>query len=263
MSEYPMQGKYLNMDVRITKTAACISGSLHKFFNAYLEDEEQNYNDFDYSDNINVIDELSQYLEINPERTKVTNLEFGFNIVVSTDPQRIIDRNVLLYRHSSHSKNLKFSGKGDFKEFEMTDYCMKVYNKSKQYRTKQHILRIEIKILMKRILERFGIYTINDLKDKEKIRKLFGFFVQQYKHILVIDDYNNNDSIPISVKNKLNKYTNPLYWHNNFNNKPDRIRQTHIREFEKLIKRHKLNSLNIELLQKLNSKFEELLRDNK
>ncbi len=259
MSEYPMQGKYLNMDIRITKTTAYINGSLHKFFNNYINGEDQNYNDFDYLDNVNVIDEIVQYLEIDPGKTKVTNLEFGFNIQLNKDPQKIIDRNVLMYRHSSHSKNLKFSGRGDFKEYEMTDYSVKVYNKSKQYKTKNHIMRIEVKILMKRILERFGVFTLDDLKDKIKIKRLFSFFLTQFNNLLIIDDFNDNHSIPISVKNKLNRYTNPIYWKTNFDYKPDRIRKMHVNQLNKLIKKYKLDSLRNELLLKIIAKYDELL----
>lgn len=258
MSDYPMHGKYFNMDVRIAKTMACVSGSLHKFFNLYLDGDEHNHNDFDYTDNINVIDEIAQYLEINPEQTKVTNLEFGFNILVDKDPKYIIDQNVLMYRLSSHSKNLKFSGKGDLKEFEMTDYRIKVYNKSKQYKINNHILRIEIKISMKRILERFGIYTINDLKDKSKLLTLFAFFLKQVQNLLIIDNFNDNHRIPTKIKDKLNKYTNPTYWETNFLNKPDHIRIMHIRELKKLIVKYNLGSLKEELIRKIRDKFIEL-----
>lgn len=133
VEEYPKIGKYLNLDVRITPKKCYVGGSIHKFFNQFIDGEEHNYNDFTYSDSANVIGHLCKDLEIQPERTKITNLEFGFNLEVDKDPQIIIDQNVLMFDFKTHNRNIKFKGNGDFKEFQRTDYLFKAYNKSKQY----------------------------------------------------------------------------------------------------------------------------------
>lgn len=259
IEDYPKRGQLVNLDVRITPTQAYIVGSIHKFFNQFLTGEEHNYNDFTYTDNVDVIDYICNYSGIKPEQTKITNLEFGFNLEVDEDPQIIVDRNVLLFDFKSHNRNKKYKGKGDFKEFQRTDYLFKVYNKSKQYGTQNHILRLELKITSSRILERFGIFNLNDLKDKSKIELLFRFFLQKFEKLLIIDDYNENRKIPERVKDKLNSYTNPVFWQTHFEGKSDSIKRMHLRNFQELIEKYKLDSVKKELGKKLGQKYEELI----
>lgn len=258
--DYPKKGKYHNLDVRITEKTASISGSLHKFFNSYLSDGKDihNYNSFDFNDLTNVIDELVNSLGFDIKKTKITNLEFGFNIPVDKDPKEILEKNVMFFNHKSHSRDLKFRGKGDLKDFQKTDYTLKVYNKSKQYNQNEYILRIEIKITMKRVLERFGIFNLDDLKDKEKLTLLFKFFLDKVNRLHIIDDFEGIEDMPKTVKEKLSKLTNSFYW-NKVLKKPKPFKNIHINEFEKIIKKYKLDTLKKEIILKINSKYASLI----
>jgi len=258
MMDYPQKGKLSNLNVCITPTSAYINGSLHKFYNCLSGKEEHNYNDFNYYDLVRTIDEMKNYSGLDSEQTKITNLEFGFNVLVDENPQGIIDKNVMMFNHKSPSKNLKFAGKGDYKEFQKTDYSIKIYNKSKQYNQWEYILRVEIKITMKRVLERFGIFNLNDLKDKEKLKALFEFFIEKIERVHIIDEFEHRADIPKKVKDILVKYTSPFYWKTIFN-KPQNIRDGYIREFEKFIKTYKLDTLKTKILDKIRHKFKELL----
>lgn len=257
--EYPKKGKFHNIDVVITSAGAYINGSLHKFYNSWETGEEHNYNDFYYCDLINVLNVLQANLGIDPKQTKITNLEFGFNIIVDKDAKDIIDKNVLLYNYESHSKNLKYGGKGDYKEFQKGDYSIKIYNKAKQYSQKEYILRVEVKIIKKRILERIGIFNLNDLTNKEKLISLYDFFIDKIKKLQIIDEFENSLNIPKKDKDKLIKFTSSFHW-NTIKSKSQNIRNHHIKEFGKLVKKFKLDSLRTNLLDKIQNKFIELLQ---
>ena len=140
---YPRKGKYFNLDVSITLNNAFVGGSLHKFNNMFLYNENQNHNDFNFCQIIESIKYLTDKFDIE-NKTSLTNLEFGFNIDIDKNPQEVLDYNVLMYKIKNHNRDDKFDGKGDYKEFKTTDYSIKIYNKSKQYTLKdKNIIRIE------------------------------------------------------------------------------------------------------------------------
>jgi len=259
MTEYPKTGKYFNMEARITEKQAFLKGSLHKFINMYLEDKEHNYNDFDLRDIKLVVDEIVNTLEIKPDETSITNLEFGFNIELDEDPQEIIDNRLLMNNFKNHSKDLKFRGRGNYKEFELTDYSIKVYNKSKQYQQDKYILRIEIKFTAKRKLNLLGIHTLSDLTNTEVLRNLFNFLMIQFDKLIIIDAFYDRKDISQTNKRRLTMFTNPNYW-KNIDTKQLHIKEKLIREYKSLIKKYNLDKTKNVLREKICNKFTQLMR---
>jgi hypothetical protein len=259
ITKYPKIGKYFNLDVRITEKKAYIQGSLHKFMNTYLDDQEHNYNDFDFRDIELVVENIAQEFSIDPQRTYITNLEFGMNIVLDNDPQELIAKRLLMFNFKNHNKDLKFRGKGDFKQYDKSDYSIKIYNKSKQYEQAQFILRVEVKFTMKRILRKLGVRTLADLTNVGVLHNLFDFLMQQFEKLVIVDDFYKREDIPIKDVTRLIMFTNPNYWMN-MSNKSPRIRERLIREYKRLIKRYKLNKTKNQLRDALCNKFFELMR---
>ncbi|RZJ51496.1 MAG: hypothetical protein EOO44_14550 [Flavobacterium sp.] len=259
VTDYPKIGKYLNLDVRITGQQAYIKGSLHKFMNAYVDNGEHNYNDFDFRDIELVIENIVQEFDIDPKVTSITNLEFGMNVILNHDPQELIDRKLLMFNFRNHNKDLKFRGKGDYKQFDMSDYSIKIYNKSKQYRQDKFILRVEVKFTMKRILQKLGIHNLADLTDTGVLQNLFGFLMQQFDKLVIVDDFYERGNISVKEKARITMFTNPNYWMN-MSNKPSRVRERLIREFKRLIRKHKLDVTKNSLRDALYNKFLELMR---
>ncbi len=257
--EYPKRGKYYNLDVVITEKGSYVNGSLHKFHNSMNRGEEQNYNDFNFEDLKEVIDNIENTLGINPESTKITNLEFGFNINTDLNPEDIINNNVMMFNHLSPNRDEKFRGHGDFKEFQKTDYSVKIYNKSKQYQREENILRVEVKIIKSRVLERFGLFNLNDLIDKEKMKLIFDFYIDKIKRLQIIDDFEHKEYISKKDKDKLIKFTSPFLW-KRILIKPSNIKTIYVNEFEKLIDKYNLRTTRTEILDKINKKFKQLLR---
>ncbi len=256
---YPKKGKYKNLDVSITLFNAFINGSLHKFNNLFLFDEDQNYNDFSFCQINEVIYYLTKKFNIE-NSTSLTNLEFGFNINTNKDPQEIIDYNVLMYKLKHHNRDDKYRGKGDFKEYKTTDFNIKVYSKSKQYNLKENKLRIELKITSKRYLQKLGIFKLEDLSEKEIIYRLYERFLNEINKLTIIDYFYALD-IPKIDKEDLIKFTNPNYWKNLKKVNSTKVVNRIKRDFNLLIKKYNLNETKNEITEKLKIKFNKLLNN--
>jgi hypothetical protein len=257
--EYPKRGKDLNLDISITRNQATILGSIHKYNNIVEDKGNQNFNDFTFCQIQQVIRELTEKYKIKND-TSITNLEFGFNLVVEKDPKLIIDTNLLMNNFKSPNKNLKFLGRGDYKEFQLTDYNIKFYNKSKQFKLGTHVLRIELKITRKRFLQKLDIYSLEDLMYNWTYVKLFEDFIDKFEGLIIVDEF-DADLIPEKDYNKLIKYTNPNYWISIKGKSPKVIYRLK-KDFNILLNKYDLLKTKNELREKLESKFIELLNSD-
>ncbi len=258
--EYPKKGSFYNINIRISKLFSKLVGSLHKLNNLMYRNENQNYNDFTYKELSSLLPYFIDKFDLE-DNNYITKLELGFNIKLDFDPQKFIDNNLLMYDYKSHNRNKVTNG--DFKEFFKSDYSLKIYNKSKQYKkkfdVKDHILRIELKITSKRKIQRFGINCLNDLLDKDKIQIVFQFLQKEF-HKLTIVDTTEFDKIPPKDLEKLNKYTNPNYWNRlKTENKSYKVIARLKKDFNLVLKKHQLDNLKIDLENKLIYKFQELI----
>ncbi|MNY20623.1 hypothetical protein D3C86_1541120 [compost metagenome] len=189
--------------------------------------------------------------------TSITNLEFGFNLAVDKDPKLIIDTNLLMNNYKSPNKNLKFLGRGNYKEFQLSDYCIKIYDKRKQYRLNSNVLRVELKITRKRFLQKLDIYSLEDLMYNWTYVKLFEEFIAKFVGLIIVDEF-DADLVPEKDYNKLIKYTNPNYWIGIKGKSPKVISRLK-KDFNFLLNKYDLLKTMNELREKLNTKFEELL----
>jgi ferredoxin-fold anticodon binding domain-containing protein len=257
LMEYPKKGKVLNLEVNITPLSASIIGSIHKYKNLLEDNGNQNYDDFNFCQIQETIGGLIKKFNIQRD-TKLTNLEFGFNIAVSKDPQIIMDNNVLMNNFKAPNRNEKFNGKGDYKEFKLTDYRIKIYNKSKQFNIEANVLRVELKIVKKRLLNSLGIHCLEDLLDKEALRSLFKLFIEHFEGINIVD-YFEQEKVPEKDRNKLNRYMSPIYWIRIKSEKSPKQISGLKTDFTNLLNKYKLLKMKNEIREKLNAKFIELL----
>lgn len=214
IQEFPKSGRFHNMEAKLTEKSSYIKGSLHKMYNSHYGLGMQNYNDFSFCQAKESIELLCSNLCVNPEFTKITNLEFGFNIRLPYDPKIFIENSLLMFDFEDHTINEKFNGKGNYKEFKKSDYSIKIYNKSKQYDCKDYILRVEIKIIKKRILEKMSIYSLSDLLETSAFYSLIEFLRERFDKLLIIDSLAMKKALKANQINMLKNYTNPHYWLN-------------------------------------------------
>ena len=257
---YPKRGKDLNLEINICEKSTTISGSLHKYHNEKAQKGSQNFNDFYFSQIDEQIRDLIKKYQIE-NSTSITNLEFGFNLAVEKDPQIILDSNILMNNFKAPNKNLKFSGKGDLKEFQMTGYSIKIYNKSKICNLDANILRLELKITLKRFLHHLGIYKLEDLLNKEAYLRLFEALRSKIEGLIIIDEFQSKIMLETD-KDKLNKYSNPNYWINLKSTKSPKQIYRLKKDFDTLLKKYQLLKTKAEIQKKLENKLLELLEIN-
>lgn len=258
--EYPKKASFHNINIRINKLYSKLIGSLHKLNNLIFHNQDQNYNDFTYKDLSVLIPYFIDKFDLE-DNNYLTKLELGFNIKIDCDPQKIIDNHLLMYDYKNPNRDKVING--DFKEFFKSDYSLKIYNKSKQYKrkfdVKDHIIRIELKLTSKRKIQNFGINCLDDLLDKNKIYKVFEFLLKEFQKLTIIDTI-DLDRIPQKDIDKLNKYTNPNYWNRlKTENKSYKVQARLKRDFNLILKKYNLNTIKEDLNNKLNYKFWELI----
>jgi len=257
--DYPKIGKLSNLEVRINPKHSYIKGSLHKFYNILNLNVKQNYNDFYFCQLLFLIEHFFNVFKVE-EKNSLSYLEIGVNINLDFNLQKFIDNQLLMYDYKSHNKDLKYRGKGDYKEFIKTDYNIKIYNKSKEYELKDNILRIELKITKKRFLQKNGIFKLEDLLIKNNLSKLFNILINEFDKILIID-YINELNIPQNDIEKLSMYTNPNYWQRIKDIKSYKVQSRHKRDFNFILNKYNLLATKKIIKQKIISKFWQLLND--
>lgn len=254
MIEYPKMGKEENLDIRITKEGSFIFGSLHKFENLSFEGINHNANPFTFYQLECLIPYLIEKFNLKNNH-KITAFEFGFNIPIDRDPEIIVAQNILMYDFKSPNRDLKYKGKGDFKEFQKSDYSLKIYNKSKQYKLESHILRIELKITTTRKVQELGIFSLEDFLNKTTMINLFGALYKEFDKVLIVDQFDSSKFNEGDTQ-KLNKYTNPNFWFRVNQEKSYKVRNRMRREFFQLLEENNLFKTKAYLTQGLLSVFE-------
>lgn len=257
-NEYPKNGKYHNLQIRITPTTASIKGSIHKYYNIITGAGNQNHNDFSFSKWKFAVNHLCEKLLIIKEKTKITNLEFGFNIEVNKSPKLLIDNKVLMYDFKDHNSKHNYRGKGSYKEFQMTDYSLKVYDKSKQYELlDRNILRMELKIINSRYLRKLGIINLNQLGE-HAFNSLFKAFLSHFNKLLIVDDLNPPQNIRTDQMILYKLCINPNHWKNM--NRKEKLESK--REFNKIMTKQNHNKTHSFLRDNIMIKYK-LLKNEK
>lgn len=257
---YPKSGKLHNLDIRLTQERASVLGSLHKFNNLWIYNDNHNYNDFNACEIDCVNDFICDSLNIDPRETKITNLEFGFNILVDEDIKGILDRTIM-YNFENHTRKETFRGHGYFKEFSKTDYSIKIYNKSKQYKVQHNILRIELKITRARLLNKLGIYCLADL-NKTSYKSLFKAFLERFDKLLIVDTLRMINEKHKSDKDLLIDGINPHFWVDLKNRGTRNVNAHQKAKFKKLLNDNYSLITHNKIKNSLIAKFNELMNDN-
>lgn len=257
--EYPKRGKDSNLDISLTKNYSNLKGSLHKYHNIKNDKGDQNYDDFSYSSIESELKDLLVKYDIEGSNY-LTNLEFGLNLEVSKDPQLIIDNNILMNNCKAPNKNLKFSGRGDYKEFHTDSYWIKVYNKSKPFKQDCYILRLELKMIKKVYINKLGVFKLEDLFNKNILRELYIDLKSKIEGLVIVDEFEDK-IIPVKDLNRLNEYMNPNYWIRLKSIKTSKQIYRLKNDFKLLLEKYQLLETKKEILLKMESKFIELLEE--
>lgn len=130
-------------------------GSIHKLFNSVKRIKAPNYNkekykgfngnDFTLNDILEVKKILSNLFDCKPQQIIFQNVEFGINcnMIMYSNININLFINGLLYHKAIYFEH-KFNR--DYAEVKHQRYRIKIYNKGKQYKMQEPVIRLEMRI---------------------------------------------------------------------------------------------------------------------
>lgn len=205
-----------------------ISGSLHKCFN----NGKHNANDFDLNAFRDVLQTFRVKFGILPENLKIIGLEFGVNIEPPCKTDLILN-NILQHKRIDFENNIK-SKYGNYLQAKHSNYILKIYNKSKQYKLENELMRIEIKQRNWSEYRKLGIHTLKDFIHFDK--KIFiETLISKWFEVVYYNPQNN-------VNDKWNKYNNVNFWRE----LQKKSNTTYSKHFNRLKEINNLSELNIQ-----------------
>jgi hypothetical protein len=197
-----------------------IEGSLHKYANNGIH----NHDDFTPIRFFEVVKKLNDRFGIKPENMRILCLEYGYNITPPIATDLII--NHTLKHINKDSEILLSTDRAKYRQFEHQEYIIKTYNKGKQYKCKEDILRIEIKQKDWRIYRLIGIHTLNDFINHEKTI-FVNDLLKKWNEILFYDP---------TIKNNLKylHYRDVNYWNELRATKSNKTYSQHVNKLREL-----------------------------
>ena len=190
---------YKNMNLRIFGDQLYITNSLHKSYYG------NNYEPFTYSQVIKSIILLDNVLPINIYNSRVIKISAG--IVINENPQKVF--NEWQYFLGKEYLPMKDRNKTYGAKYYLTDYQIKGYDKTfevknhNQVKLEKPYFRFEIDNCKPKVLNNktnnIGIYTVNDLIDKEKFKKIGKIILDKY---IKIEKTPKLDLSSLSIKEK-------------------------------------------------------------
>lgn len=257
--KYPFTTNLGSLNIGVSEKSGYVKNSIHKLFNSLFSEKEHNYNDFTYSSICYTIDYIIKKV-VDSDSTKLTQLEFGFNLEIDDIPETVVMRNFLMHQYKG-GYVIDYQDKGKLKQFVHSKYIIKVYDKSKQFELDNNIIRIEIKFKKASEYKYLGVYYITDLKKKNVLRKLFLYLIKRYDELIIVDNF---DSYSIADKkdyNLLSIYANPIYWTQEIKRKHPEFRARHKKQFEKLLIKNDLLKTKSHIRNLLVKKFIQLINN--
>lgn len=255
---YPYNVYIKKMEVSINEKSAYVKNSLHKMANYIQYNDDHNYNDFGYKRLCDTIDYLNRKV-IDSLSAKITQLEFGLNINTLVAAENIIVKNILFHKHHQCNVNTKFNGKGRYKQFEYSNFYIKIYDKAKQYKLDANILRFEIKYKGAKGINPLGVYSLSNLKDKVVLKGLFKDLLKRFDELTIIDKI--TDKVSKKDKKELTNYLSINYWENLSERKNRNLKPVHIKRFNSLLEKNNLLNTKQLLRERLIQKFETLINN--
>ena len=181
-----------------------LSGSLHKYWNK----GSHNYNDFNLTAFLCVLNELKHKFNITLEQCVLKCLEIGVNIAPQIPTNQFLD---YCFLHKTKPfEYQKNSDEGKYKQVQHEHYIIKIYNKALHYKSngfniETEIMRFEIKYKKMQKLNERGIYNLQELAN---------YGLHNFKDAL-LNEFNNilfYDNTIQSKSKRIINYKNPLYW---------------------------------------------------
>jgi hypothetical protein len=240
--ELPLQGYYGDAGYKLRLQATMIrglgagvevTGSFHKFYN-----DGNNDNVFYWTEFKSCLDLLHNLLPFEASRVYIVNLEIGLNLCIpkrwNVTAKQII-RNVVTYKGKyTNRMDIDHRDEGYFLQYAMTEYFLKMYDKSMQYQHEEgSILRFEIKVKKSSYLKDRGISLLSDLLDYNNQLILFEELIKLSEHVVIYQDELNDEILFPDLNEYCRQYNRPSAWEDLHNENVHRYKYVK-KEFEKI-----------------------------
>lgn len=229
-----------------------IAGSLHRHKNP----DGNNHDDFTFSQLVATIDGLQDNFGIVPSETTIHSVEIGVNLQLEYSPRRILKN--AIYHKDKPFTHLDRADRNIGLVCSRTEYDVKLYHKSYQCRMencKPNTLRYEIKVKRMRAIEQYGIRTLADLQDAEKVARLVGLLLERLSEIVFFDFGHPTDGMTKFQLLSWQQYSNPNYWGSLNRNTLYKARK----RFEELSQRYGAENIGAKLAEFVLIKYIELM----
>jgi hypothetical protein len=195
------------------------TGSIHKLWNslngikAPNHREVKKYKGFNGNmltiyDVFEVRNHLTKLFNCQPYQMIFQTIEVGVNTLPIFNPQHFIKG--LLYHNG---KPFEYRFNEHFAQAEHQRFNIKIYNKSNQYKMKNHVLRVELKIIKMEDIKCTGIKTFADINE-HTLNKAKELLLKRFSEVVYYDYTIQKDSLTKRQKLTLKDYSNPRYWIN-------------------------------------------------
>ena len=245
------RAKYKNLKFLIYPTGkTIIEGSIHKYHNA----GEHNHNDFGFEQIVETIADISQKFGFDAKEASLHGLEFGVNIRLGRNPSTILNM-IVCYGNNTINKMIISDGVGHGIMSKQSNYYVKIYNKSLQYGTDEHILRVEDKIIRMRQIANLGINTLHDLTDRNKVASLGNILFAMFDMLIIHEPVRLNELSKPELK-LYEQAGNPRFWEGL--NGSQRYKKKE--NYRAIIERYSTAQIKENIKQKVVEKWHELLK---
>ena len=208
--------------------AVSIEGSLHVFYNGGAH----NYDDFTFEKLTASLSRFTKQIGIDPSTTKLNNVEFGVNVYLDFDPKFFIN-SLLCYRSTSFTIH---NGKSICQATaEASQYVLKIYDKGLQNKLTNNVLRFEIKIKRMAKIATYGIETLQDLLNRDKLNSIKYLLLDVFDNIIYCDDTVDTGILEKKDSDLVRDANNPRYWMDHYS-QTGKNASKKIRKYKKLIR---------------------------
>ena len=229
-----------------------LSGSIHKYYHS-----GKNFADFDRFQLETAINNICSLLNIDCQQMIIHRLEFGVNISTIHPVNKILN-SIICYR-SRPCELREFNGIGYLNKFVLSQYEVKVYNKSKQYGLINDLLRFEEKVNKMDYLLKKGIQirTINDLLKPDIHLQLRELLTQTFEKLLFFDYRINLKSIDNQKEREiLINGSNTMFWRKYRDEHSAKGYQKKVKRFRELVLKYSPSNLQKEIEKQILDKWD-------
>jgi hypothetical protein len=255
---YPLEAKYQGMCYKIDEYKGYLYGNI-RFF--YSEEKGVKYTSvFGYSNLCESIDLLAKQT-VQIDSTTLSRLTIVFKIYIPISGEEMIKNNIIMYKLLGYNHNLSEDLKKGIKVFEYHNYKFCFISEVSKGNKNKKSLTVRLEFKTSADLRKLGLNNIKDLKDKLKLKGLFDIFLKMFNGLTIIDGIQESDVFSERDKQKLITYMNPSFWNNLLIRNKRTTKYLAKKDFEKLQKEYKLNTLRDLLREKIIIEFDSFINN--